>query len=54
MAARRVYACQTCQPLPEDTVISPARTKALAASTPTRVLALQMSLPLCTTSCHLH
>lgn len=38
MAARRVYACQTCQPLPQDTVISPARSKALAASTPTKVL----------------
>lgn len=45
MAARRVYACQTCQPLSEDTVISPARTKALAASTPTRVPVLPMLLP---------
>lgn len=37
MAARRVYACQTCQPLAESAVISPARSKALAASTPTKV-----------------
>lgn len=55
MAARRVYACQTCQPLPEDTVISPARSKALAASTPTRVHAPRASAsgPRSTTPCHL-
>jgi len=35
--ARKVYACETCQPLLKDTIISPARSKALAASTPTKV-----------------
>lgn len=34
---RQVYACLTCQPMTKDAVISPARSKALAASSPTKV-----------------
>ncbi|KAK9791837.1 hypothetical protein WJX73_006548 [Symbiochloris irregularis] len=36
MAARTVYACETCQPLTEGTVLSPQRTSALSAAHPTK------------------
>ena len=37
MNARKVYACETCQPLRADTVITPARAQALRAGRPTKV-----------------
>ena len=40
MAARKVYACQTCQPLQKGTEITPARQQALRGGTPTKVCAL--------------
>jgi len=37
MASRTVYACEGCQPLQEGSVLATARTKALAAASPTKV-----------------
>jgi hypothetical protein len=37
MAARTCYACETCQPLQQGTVLAAARTKALAKATVTKV-----------------
>lgn len=37
MATRTVYACETCQPLLEGTVLPAARSMALAAAHPTKV-----------------
>jgi len=57
MNARKVYACETCQPLHEDTVITPARAQALRAGRPTKVLSTlagAASAICCTPSCAQH
>ena len=43
MAARKVYACQTCQPLQVGTEISPARAQALRGGIPTKVMQREYS-----------
>ena len=47
MNARKVYACETCQPLRADTVITPARAQALRAGRPTKARLAARSMPCC-------